>query len=82
MRALLALLALILSLAAPARAQEQATLIADRVAIVGDATLVAEGGVEVFFQGRRLRASRISYDAKADRLLIEGPITLDDGRGT
>lgn len=82
MRALLLIVTLILSLAAPARAQDQATLIADRVAIVGESTLVAEGGVEVFYKGRRIRAARISYDAQANRLLIDGPITLDDGQGT
>lgn len=78
---LTALLLLVLALAAPARAQDQATLVADRVAIVGESTLVAEGGVEVFYRGRRLRASRIAYDAAADRLVIDGPITLDDGTG-
>lgn len=82
MRVLWAILVLILMLAAPARAQDQATLVADSVAIVGDSTLVAQGGVEVFYQGRRLRASRIAYDAQTDRLAIEGPITLDDGAGT
>ena len=82
MRALLALLLALMTLAAPARAQDQATLVADRLAIVGEATLVAEGNVEVFFKGRRLRADRIAYDATADRLAIEGPITLDDGAGT
>lgn len=65
-----------------ARAQDMATLIADRVAITGDSTLIAEGGVEVLYMGRRLRASRIVYDRAADRLTIEGPITLTDETGS
>jgi len=63
-------------------AQEKATLIADRLEIAGDARLIAQGSVEVFYQGRRLTASRIVYDQTADRLLIEGPIRLTDDAGT
>ncbi|EEW24326.1 LPS-assembly protein LptD [Rhodobacter ferrooxidans] len=66
----------------PAAAQDMATLIANRVSVVGDDTLVAEGAVEVLYQGRRLRAARITYDRPADRLHIEGPITLIDGTGS
>ena len=81
---LAAALALLLSTAAPGglAAQETATLIADRLEIAGDAKLIAEGAVEVFYQGRRLTASRIVYDQAADRLLIEGPIRLTDDAGT
>lgn len=71
--------ALLLALAQPARAQETATLVADRVAITGDTTLVAEGAVEVFFGTTRLKARRITYDRTTGRLLIEGPITLTEG---
>ncbi len=78
---LLALLLLVL-LALPAAAQERATLVADRVQIAGDDRLIADGAVEVLYQGRRLRASRIVYDRRADSLLIEGPIVLTDGTGT
>ncbi len=62
-------------------AQDIATLIADRVAVSGNDTLIADGGVEIFFQGRRLKASRITYNRASDSLLIEGPITLEDGDG-
>lgn len=62
-----------------AAAQETATLIADRVAIRADSELVAEGGVEVLYQGSRLAAARITYDRRDGRLLIEGPITLTQG---
>lgn len=83
LRALALILALCAGLSAPqARAQDRATLVADRVSVTGTSVLVAEGGVEVLFQGRRLRASRIAYDRATDRLTIDGPITLADGAGT
>lgn len=77
-------LALLLSTAAPGglAAQESATLIADRLEIAADSRLIADGSVEVFYQGRRLTASRIVYDQAADRLQIEGPIRLTDEGGT
>ncbi len=61
---------------------DPASLVADRVSIRRDAALVAEGNVEVFFQGQSLRATRIIYDRSTDRLLIEGPIVLNDGTGS
>lgn len=83
MRPALRVLTLCLALLAPmAHAQDLATLIADKVTVAGDNTLVASGGVEVLFQGRRLRASRISYDKTTDKLAIDGPITLTDDNGT
>lgn len=77
-------LAILLATAAPGglAAQETATLIADRLEIAADSKLIADGSVEVFYQGRRLTASRIVYDQAADRLLIEGPIKLTDEGGT
>lgn len=80
MRWLVALWLLLLS--APTMAQDQATLIADSVAIVGNDQLIAEGNVEVFFEGRRLKAERIRFDAAADQLSIDGPITMTDPDGT
>ncbi|MGP3696514.1 LPS-assembly protein LptD [Rhodobacter sp. NSM] len=65
----------------PLAAQEKATLVADSVSIVNETTLVAEGHVEVLFQGTRLSASRVLYDQAQDRLTIDGPIVLDDGEG-
>lgn len=84
MRPALRALGLCLALLAPmaAEAQDLATLIADKVAVSGDTSLVASGGVEVLYQGRRLRASRIIYDKTTDKLQIEGPITLSDGTDT
>jgi LPS-assembly protein len=84
---LLALLVFCLALALPgsrmalAQEQEQATLISDSLSITGDTRLIAEGNVEVFFKGRRLKASRIVYDQTADRLDITGPIVLTDETG-
>lgn len=65
----------------PAVAQEKATLVADSVSIANDTTLVAEGHVEVLYQGTRLSATRVLYDQAADRLTIDGPIVLDNGEG-
>ncbi len=74
------LLALLwLGLASPGLAQDMATLVADKVSIAADSTLIAEGNVEVFFKTTRLRAHRISFDRTTDRLQIEGPITIVDG---
>ncbi len=81
MSRLLALLALILTLALPAQAQEQATLISDNLEITGDTRLIADGNVEIFFKGRRLKAQRIVFDQATDRLEITGPIVLTDATG-
>lgn len=76
MRRLLLILWLIL-LAPMAMAQDAATLVADRVIIPpGGTRLIAEGNVEVFYDGTRLSASRIIFDEATDRLLIEGPIYI------
>ena len=64
----------------PALAQAKATLIADNMAITPGDVLVATGDVEVIHKGQRLTAQRIVYDHTLNRLVIEGPITLDDGK--
>ena len=69
-------------LAQPAAAQDRATLIADSVSVQSDTVLLAEGNVEVYFRGQRLTATAIRYDRSADRLIITGPIRIDDGKGT
>ena len=83
-RLLIALgLAFALVLSPPmARADDPATLIANALAIESQTRLVASGAVEVHYQGRKLTANRLIYDRAADRLTIEGPITLTDGEGT
>ncbi len=64
-----------------AQAQDRATLVADSVTVQSGTTLAATGHVEVFFKGQRLTATAIIYDQKADRLVITGPIRIDDGQG-
>jgi LPS-assembly protein len=59
-----------------------ASLVADRISVDAGRTLSAEGNVEVFFDGARLTASRIVYDAGADAIRIEGPIRLIDASGS
>ncbi len=73
---------LLILMALPVAAQDRATLVADSVSISGDSRLIADGGVEVFFRGARLRAERIIYDRATDRLQISGPIVLEDGGNT
>ena len=82
MRLVLQIICLAVLVATPLRAQDLASLVADRVAIAGNDTLVAQGNVEVFQDGKRLKASKITYDRGADRLLIDGPIVLTDDSGT
>lgn len=81
MRHLLTIIAVLLSLATPATAQEVASLISDRLEITGDTRLIADGNVEVFYKGRRLRAERIVYDQSTARLEIAGPIVLTEADG-
>lgn len=56
-------------------------LVADQIYINADQTLTAEGNIEILFGTQRVTASRIVYDQVGDRLLIEGPIVIDDGQG-
>lgn len=81
MARLLALFTLLLILALPAAAQDQATLVSDSLQITGDTRLIADGNVEVFFKGRRLKASRIVFDQATNRLEIIGPIVLTEESG-
>ena len=81
MRALLVILLVWLA-APPALAQDDATLVADKVFLNADRTLTAEGAVEVLYQGARLTASRIVYDSATETLTIDGPIRLTEGGGT
>lgn len=83
MRLFTILLTLCALLSAPVgMAQDLASLVADRVSIAGNDTLVATGNVEVFYKGRRLKAGAITYDRSTDRLNITGPIVLTDEGGT
>jgi len=61
--------------------QGAATLVADNVSIAGRNQLIAQGNVEVLYDGARLTASRITFDRTADALTIVGPIVLTDASG-
>jgi LPS-assembly protein len=73
------LLAAWLLAAWPAGAQVgPATLVADRIEF-DEGRLTASGEVEVFADGRILRAPRLTYLRAEDRVVVEGPLTLVDG---
>ncbi|MCZ0960095.1 LPS-assembly protein LptD [Paracoccus benzoatiresistens] len=57
-------------------ADDAATVLADSMVLQGDQTLIAAGGVVVWYQGARLVASRIVVDGVSGNLTIEGPIHL------
>ncbi len=66
-----------------ASAQGAATLVADNVFIpAGGQQLIAQGNVEVFFDGTHLSARRITFDQATDRLTIEGPVFIVASDGT
>lgn len=65
-----------------AEAQGTAALVADTVYLEQGDVLVAEGDVQVSYEGTLLSATRITYDQSADALAIEGPLTLTDVDGT
>ena len=65
-----------------ARAQGQATLVADQVQVTADQRLIAAGHVEVFYDGTKLTATSITYDQTGDLLTIAGPILIVTPDGT
>ncbi len=77
----LPLLALLALTALPVKAQDLATLQADRVMVTGDSVLQAEGGVEMRYRGQIVRAKAVTYDRDADHLSITGPLTVVDAKG-
>ncbi|NRB05619.1 MAG: LPS-assembly protein LptD [Rhodobacteraceae bacterium] len=70
----------LLPLAAHSQSAKPATLIADDIQLTRDNKLIANGNVEAFQNGQILRASRITYDRANGKLIIEGPIVIDDGK--
>ncbi|MDU8945655.1 LPS-assembly protein LptD [Ovoidimarina sediminis] len=85
MRRAALLIALALAWAVPAVAQEAppapASLVADRISIEGDRILIAEGSVEVLYDGAKLTARRVVYNREDETLQIDGPILLSEGGG-
>lgn len=66
----------------PGMAQELASLIADSITVDPAGQVTAAGNVEVFYQGTRLNARRVTYSRTGDRLTITGPIRITDADGT
>ncbi|WP_319826450.1 LPS-assembly protein LptD [Thalassovita sp.] len=64
------------------RAAPPAVLIADSLKVDGRNRLIANGHVEVMYDDIRMRAERIEYDRKADKLRITGPISITQGDET
>lgn len=62
--------------AAPGDRSDAATVLADTMVLQGDRTLIAAGGVVVWYQGARLVASRLIVDGASGDLTIEGPVHL------
>lgn len=56
-----------------------ATLVADSLRLEGRDRLIAEGNVEALSGNTRLKAARVIYDRRADRLILEGPVTVIEG---
>lgn len=73
-------------LAAPVHAAEKdappAVLVADSLRVEGRNRLIASGHVEVMYDDIRMKAARVTYDRDADRLVIDGPITITQGEST
>jgi len=89
MRIAALLSALLVMLATPVVAQTAAqadampaTLIADDIRFSrATTTVTANGNVEIFYEGTRLRAARVRYDGSLDRVVVDGPITLTEDSG-
>ena len=61
---------------------QTASLVADTIGIGADGALVAEGNVEVFFEGTRLTARQVRYDPSGETISVEGPLVLTQGEET
>ena len=66
---------------AGAAAQGTATLVADSLQVTPEGVLIAQGGVEVLYDGTRMRAAAVRYDRDADRLTLTGPLVVTRGDG-
>ncbi|MEM7731490.1 MAG: LPS assembly protein LptD [Pseudomonadota bacterium] len=67
---------------APTDPPQPAVLVADDVYVDGNERLVATGNVEALYNGRRLQAEGIVYDRAGDRLILTGPIVIQEGDET
>jgi len=74
------------ALGLPVHAQDEgmppATLIADSIDFDrGSSVITATGGVEIFYEGARLRVRAVSYDGTTDGIQVTGPLTLTEANG-
>ncbi len=76
------LLLCLLPVMVTAQQQGAAVLVADRVFVENGVKLIAEGNVEAFQDGTRIRADRVIYDQTSDSLSFEGQIRISDQNGT
>ena len=60
----------------PAPSGGAATILADDLSVAADNTIIASGGVVIWYQGARLVASRVTYDGTTGEAIIDGPIHL------
>ena len=67
---------------AKANAQATSNMIADEIEIIGQTTVIARGNVEIWHDGRRLRANRLVFNQNTQVLKIDGPIEIKDNNGT
>lgn len=77
--------ALLCLIGAPVLAQgtgQPAILVADDVFMDGHERLVARGHVEALHEGRRMKAGQIIYDRTAERMIVSGPITIEEPDGS
>lgn len=80
LRRLLLATAVALTLTAPnpTTAQSVATLIADQISFGGGDRIIAEGNVEILYDGRRVLAERIIYDQATDEVILDGDVVVLD----
>lgn len=65
----------------PAWSQGSTLLVADNVTVKGS-KLLAHGNIEIFYDGTRLSADKVTYDQLTDRLTMSGPILIQSPDGT
>lgn len=64
-------------------AAQSISLLADTVYLnQSSGILVASGNVQIFFEGRVLTATEITYDSNTESITAQGPLTITDSDGT
>lgn len=65
-----------------AQAQDVPTLLADSIRVDDAGRLIAEGHVQVFYDGTALSAATVIYDRENEQLSLTGPILIQQPDGT